>query len=202
MGDELACTLRCAGKTVCGKALLESSEIIFRGETCLKILRSTITSVQAKDGELHVRTKDGLAVFQLGPRAAEWHKKITNPKSLFDKLGVNAKQSVSLIGRFPVEFLADLKRQGAVLSKNKIANDAMWVFLAASEKKELGCLSSLAKSIHGATGLWIVYPKGQKAITEADVRFAGLKSGLVDVKVASFSATHTALKFVLPKSKR
>jgi len=34
------------------------------------------------------------------------------------------------------------------------------------------------------------------------VRSAGLKAGLVDIKVVSFSATHTALKFVLPKAKR
>jgi hypothetical protein len=34
------------------------------------------------------------------------------------------------------------------------------------------------------------------------VRGAGLKAGLVDVKVAGFSETHTALKFVIPKGKR
>jgi hypothetical protein len=47
-----------------------------------------------------------------------------------------------------------------------------------------------------------VYRKGQKSITETDVRSAGLQAGLVDIKVVSFSATHTALKFVVPKSKR
>ncbi len=48
----------------------------------------------------------------------------------------------------------------------------------------------------------IVYPKGQKTITESTVRTAGLKAGLTDIKVVGFSATHTALKFVIPKAKR
>jgi hypothetical protein len=202
MGNEAACTLRHAGKTLSGKALLESSEIIFRGDTRLKIAFNAITAVQAKEGELQVRTRDGLAVFELGPQAAKWCDKIANPKSLLDKLGVKAGQSVSVIGSFPAEFLTDLKKQGALITRSKIAKDSTWIFLAANQKRELDGLSTLAKSIQGATALWLVYPKGQSSITEADVRSASLKAGLVDIKVASFSATHTALKFVLPKSKR
>jgi hypothetical protein len=48
----------------------------------------------------------------------------------------------------------------------------------------------------------VVYPKGRKDITENDVRQAGLRAGLVDVKVARFSETHTALKFVIPVRRR
>ncbi|MGB9431084.1 MAG: hypothetical protein WBQ89_02475 [Candidatus Acidiferrum sp.] len=202
MGNELPCTLHHADKSFSGKALLESSEIIFRGEARLKIGFSAITAIQARDGELRVRTKDGLAVFELGPEAAKWQEKITNPKSLLDKLGVKSGQSVSLIGDFSADFVARLKKQGAMLNKSKLAKDALWIFLAANEKHDLQCLTSVRKVIRGATALWIVYPKGQKSITEADVRSSGLKAGLVDIKVASFSPTHTALKFVLPKSKR
>jgi hypothetical protein len=54
----------------------------------------------------------------------------------------------------------------------------------------------------GAAALWIVFPKGQKHITEDDVLAAGRKAGLKDVKVVGFSSTHTALKVVIPLSKR
>jgi len=54
----------------------------------------------------------------------------------------------------------------------------------------------------GAAALWIVYPKGPKDITENDVLAAGRKAGLKDVKVAGFSPTHTALKFVIPAARR
>jgi hypothetical protein len=60
--------------------------------------------------------------------------------------------------------------------------------------------------MQGATALWIVFPKGKPKtpdnITERDVFSVGRATGLKDVKVVGFSATHTALKFVIPLSKR
>src|SRR6478672_3365955 len=50
--------------------------------------------------------------------------------------------------------------------------------------------------------LWIVRPKGRAGISERAVMAAGKAAGLVDVKVVSFSATHTAQKFAIPRSKR
>ena len=50
--------------------------------------------------------------------------------------------------------------------------------------------------------LWIIYPKGIREITENDVIAAIRAAGLKDVKVASFSATHTALKAVIPVAQR
>jgi hypothetical protein len=47
-----------------------------------------------------------------------------------------------------------------------------------------------------------VRPKGSKAITEAETMAAGKRAGLVDVKVVSFSETHTAEKFVIPVAAR
>jgi len=49
-------------------------------------------------------------------------------------------------------------------------------------------------------GLWILWPKRSSGVvsdvTEQAVREAGLSSGLVDNKVASFDATWSALRFV------
>jgi len=47
-----------------------------------------------------------------------------------------------------------------------------------------------------------LYPKGVKTITQADVMAATKASGLVDVKAAAFSKTHTALKALIPKLAR
>jgi hypothetical protein len=63
-------------------------------------------------------------------------------------------------------------------------------------------IPKLAASIHPAGALWVVYPKGVTEIREIDVIMAGREAGLKDVKVASFSATHTALKFVIPVEER
>jgi hypothetical protein len=201
MGNEAVCKLRHAGKSYSGKALLETSELLFRGETRLKISFAGISALQARDGELHVRTKEGLSVFELGERAEKWREKIANPKTLLDKLGVKNGERVSLTGEFAADFLVGLKKQGAVLQP-KAAEGASWYFLAAKSRQDLRQVKSLTGALEGSAALWIVYPKGQTSITEADVRSAGLRAGLTDIKVASFSATHTALKFVIPKAKR
>ena len=88
------------------------------------------------------------------------------------------------------------------MSKGKAASDSEWIFFAADSKGGLGGISKISKSMQGAAALWIVYPKGQKHITENDVLAAGRKSGLKDVKVVGFSPTHTALKFVIPLANR
>jgi hypothetical protein len=168
----------------------------------LKIPFSSIKSALAKDGELHIRTADALSVFELGPQAEKWRNKIPNPKSLIEKLGVKSGESVLLEGEFPADFLTSLKKHGAGAATPAKLKLAPWIFFAAESSADLRRVPAIAKSMSGASGLWIVYPKGQKSITESDVRSAGLKAGLTDIKVTSFSPTHTALKFVIPKSQR
>jgi hypothetical protein len=88
------------------------------------------------------------------------------------------------------------------VSKGKPTADSEWIFFAVDSKEGLGAVQKISKSMKGAAALWIVYPKGQKHITENDVLAAGRQAGLKDVKVVGFSATHTALKFVIPLSRR
>ena len=59
-----------------------------------------------------------------------------------------------------------------------------------------------AVRIGGAGALWAVWAKGRKELNENHVRDAALAAGVVDVKVARFSPTHSALKLVVPKAKR
>jgi hypothetical protein len=56
----------------------------------------------------------------------------------------------------------------------------------------------LKRSLKSNGALWIVRPKGHPEISEAAVMAAGKAARLVDVKVVSFLATHTAEKFVIP----
>ena len=72
MGRELLCTARSGGKTASGKALLETSEIIFRGDFRLKIPLASLKSVVARDGELQLKWPDGSAVLELGEQAEKW----------------------------------------------------------------------------------------------------------------------------------
>jgi hypothetical protein len=202
VGSELKCTVRFGKQTSAGKALLETAEVLFRGEFRLKIPFATIKSAKAADGELHLQTADGLAVFEIGSAAEKWREKILHPKTRIEKIGVKLGEKISLLGSFETDFLVELKPLAGSVTKGKVAADSNTIFLAADSQKELSTIAKIAKSLKGATSLWIVYPKGQKSITENDAIAAGRKAGLKDVKVVGFSATHTALKFVLPLDKR
>jgi hypothetical protein len=199
MGQEIACRAHFAGKSYEGKVLLESKEILFRGGIRLKIPVASIKEIKAVNGVLQVKTSDGLAAFDLGARAEKWRDKILNPKSVIEKLGVKPGDAVVLYGGFEKHFHDALKQHGAKIGK---AGNVLWIFFHAQARAELSKVKAIADGLKGATALWLVYPKVQKAITEGDVREAGLKQGLKDVKVASFSDTHTALKFVVPRAKR
>ena len=202
MGNEVTCRVRFGNQESKGKALLETSEILFRGDFRLKIPFSTIKSVKAANGELRVETPEGLAVFQLSDAAEKWRDKILHPKSRMEKLGVKPDAKVSLFGEFETEFLREVGGLTKSLIKAKVTSDSECIFFAADSKEGLSALSKISKSMQGATALWIVYPKGQKHITENDVLSAGRKAGLKDSKVVGFSPTHTALKFVIPLSRR
>ena len=203
MGNEATCKARYGKQESEGKALLETSEVSFRGDFRLKIPFSGIKSAKAVEGELRLQTAEGAASFHLGSATAgKWLEKILHPKSRIEKLGVKPDAKVSLIGGFDSEFRRELGGLTKSISKGKAAADAEHIFFAADAREDLPSLSRLAKTMSGAAALWIVYPKGQKHITESDILAAGRKSGLKDVKVVGFSATHTALKFVIPLTKR
>ena len=202
MGSELKCTVRFGKKTSEGKALLETNEVLFRGGFRLKIPFATIKSAKAVDGELHLQTADGLAILEIGPAAEKWRDKILHPKTRLEQIGLKPGAKVSLLGSFDTDFLGELKTLAPSVTKNKVAAGSETIFFTANSQKELSSVAKIAKSLKGAAALWIVYPKGQKTITENDVIAAGRKSGLKDVKVVGFSVTHTALKFILPLDKR
>jgi hypothetical protein len=205
MGNEASCTVKFGNQKARGKALLETSEVIFRSEDGAlrwKIAFSSIKSAKAVHGELRLETPGGPAVFALGPQAEKWCEKILHPKTRLEKLGVKPNAAVSMLGTFEPEFLAELSACTKNVTKGGVTTDSEWIFFAANTSKELAEITKLAKALKGAAALWLVYPKGQKQITENDVLGAGRKAGLKDIKVVGFSPTHTALKFVIPITRR
>ena len=113
---------------------------------------------------------------------------------------MKAGTRVALLGEMDAAFLEELRESKAAVID--AAGGAELLFLAVADGANLKKVSGAAKKLKGAAGLWIVYPKGKKEIKETDVINAGREAGLKDVKVVGFSATHTALKFVIPLERR
>jgi hypothetical protein len=123
-------------------------------------------------------------------------------RSLMDKLGVTAEHSVSIVAIRDADFLRDISARTKNIVRGRAATGSALVFLGAEELSDLFDLRALRETIPKNGAIWVVYPKGQKHIREVDVINAGKSAGLVDNKVARFSDTHTALRFVVPLAKR
>ena len=196
MGQELACRMHYRKRTLAGKAYLETDHILFRGDDRLKILLKDLKTVKAADGLLHLDFAGGPAQLELGAAAGKWAEKILHPPSRADKLGIKPGLSVRVVGTLEPAFLDELRDAPTARGPVDL------VFAAADGQKDLARVAKLAGSLKPTGALWIVYPKGVKQIREVEVIEAGRAAGLKDVKVASFSPTHTALKFVIPVDAR
>jgi hypothetical protein len=202
MGLEASCTLHLEGRAARGKALLEQHDLIFRGPFRLAIPFKEIQSVHASDGVLAVRFGAQTAAFDLGPPAALWAGKIADPPSRADKLGIKPGLTVLLAGVADATLSTELERREARVVKRAPAGGADLIFYGVERRETLDRLERLRLAIKPDGAIWVVRPKGRRSITESDVMAAGKLAGLVDVKVVSFSDTHTAEKFVIPVAKR
>ena len=202
MGQEVRCNATIEGKSAHGRALLETDDLVFRGDVRVSIPFRTITALAAREGVLTVSYPGGTADFELGAYAEQWADRIRNPKSVIDKLGVTAGQSVTLIDVSDAEFHERLVERGASIRPLRADSPSDVIFLGVESLDGLRALPSLVQSLAPAGAIWILRPKGHARITERAVMTAGREAGLVDTKVVRFSETHTAEKFVVPRAKR
>jgi hypothetical protein len=200
MGNVRKTRLTTGGRTYDGEALLETAELIFRGERRVVIRFADVKTINARDGRLFLNDDaNDDVVLELGDDAAKWAEKIRNPKTVVQKLGVKPGQRVMLVNLDDASFVRDLETAGATIATGT-QRDA--IFLGANTREELSTLEALKKSLAPNGALWVIRPKGVKTITESEVMAAGKAAGLVDVKVVKFSDTHTAEKLVIPLAKR
>jgi hypothetical protein len=202
VGSEAVCRVTYKGDASEGKALLETAEIIFRGDFRLNIPFTEIASLDATDGELRIGYDGGVAAFELGRNAEKWAEKIRNPRGLLDKLGVKPDMTVAVLGVEDEAFMTQLCGRVGEPSR-ELVQDADLVFYEADCAGDLARLTELRGAIKPAGGVWVVSPKGKGAVLkDVEVMAAAREAGLVDTKVVGFSDTHTALKLVIPKAQR
>jgi hypothetical protein len=201
MGEEARCIVRFGDARSEGKALLETDELIFRGDFRIAVPLKAITALDASDGELRVDFADGEATFELGSKAERWAERIRNPKSILDKLGVKPQSNVAVVNLEDGEFRTLLEdRIGSYAAAPQPESDL--IFLGAESTGDLGRIEPLVQYLRPNGHIWVVAPKGRLDIREADVLEAGRAAGLKDTKVARFSGTHTAHRFTIPLESR
>jgi hypothetical protein len=201
VGSEAACSVTFGRRKSTGRALLETSDLIFSGDFRLKIDLKGVTALDAKAGKLKVTWAEGSATFDLGDKAEVWASAIRNPKGLLDKLGVRAGQRIVVLHVQDEAFVPRLRDAGALVWTRTV-KDADAVFLGAETLAELAGMRRLVANIKRDGAIWTVTPKGKGGIKDVDVMGIAQAAGLVALKVVSFADTHSANKFVIPRAAR
>ena len=193
MGAEANCRVRLNQTESLGKAHCGDGEIDFRGGFRFLWKWSDLSSVEANDGRLTVRKGSDEAVFELGSAAEKWCFAILNPKSRLDKLGLKSGQSYQAWGEFDDSFPGELEKVAGAPGVTPLNA----VFIRMDHVDDLVKMNAARVQIAQNGMIWAVWPKGRKEFSENHIRDFALENGLVDVKVAKFSETLSALKMVI-----
>jgi hypothetical protein len=198
MGREAICDCTFNGTTAKVKALLESEEIILRGDIRMRAPLHALHDVRVESESLCFHFDKHPVQLRLGAAAAKsWAKKIkTPPPSLADKLGITGK-TVRTIGPISDRALDSALSSAALISARNPDLILSYVDTLESLATTLReAKAQLARSIP----IWLVYRKGPgHPLNESAIRTTLRAQGLMDTKVASVSEHLTALRFNLPK---
>jgi hypothetical protein len=172
------------------------------GELKLDVPFKTMKKVLARDGVLSMVHAGKTLALALGKPADKWVDKILHPPTRLAKIGVRPEWRAAIIGPVENDFVDELRAAVSTLSIGRALPQADAIFVGVSHPADFERVSAAKSSIKPAGAVWLIRPKGSAEVTESAVMAAGKAAGLVDVKVVGFSATHSAMKFVIPVKNR
>ena len=200
MGREAACTCDWAGTVAEVKALLETNELILRGEIRRRVPFSEMQRVKVQADCLCFRVGREAVQLVLGASAAaKWAAIITSPPpSLARKLGITEKTVVRTIGVVENDEL-----NTALAEAVRIAEKGADLIVACVDSPEAlrAAFKQARSALVKGVPIWMVYAKGPgHPLNEEAIRDFLRGNGMMDTKVASVSNRQTALRFNLRRT--
>ncbi len=118
-------------------------------------------------------------------------------RPLLDKLGVKPGSKVAFFHMDDAAFERELRTRTQDITHGKPDAPCDLVFVHAEKRADLTSIKQVKSWIEPSGGIWVVRPKGGRSeLRDTDLIEAGLAAGLVDNKIASFSDTEGAMRFV------
>lgn len=197
MGLEAESQLMFDGRSVPAKALLETHELILRGEVRRRIQIVELEDVHVAGDQLLFAHDGGDYALTLPPgQADKWLRKITTPApSLARKLGIDTDHLALVIGTTD-DPAVTAALEGATTGDYVQASQAVVI---ADSPQDLA--AGLAQVVPHGLPVWIIYPKGAaSSLPESAVRTHLRALNYVDIKTSGVSDRLTALKFSLRRS--
>ncbi|HEX4319852.1 MAG TPA: hypothetical protein VHZ52_03055 [Acidobacteriaceae bacterium] len=195
MGREATCECRWANESASCKVLLETTELIVRGPIRHRVAIASLTQVKVQGEELIFRAGGDEVVLSLGEKLAQsWARKIASPPpTLAAKLGISEESHLLLLGEFESEELKSaISVAGSCEGKN-----ANLILVRVKTAADLNFALDRYAAQPSQPPIWVIYPKGAGTpLPEREIRSTLRHEGFIDTKVASVSASLTALRFI------
>ncbi len=184
--------------------LLETDELVVRGEARVRIPRTSIERVTTRAGVLTVTSPSAVISLTLGAEAAaKWRAKIEEPpKRLIDKLDVKPGARVWLLAVDDETLESQLAERTPNVSRGKTAKACDVVFVGVEAERDLARIERALAATNPNGSIWVIRRKGPTGVADTTIFGKAKALGLVYTKVARVSETHTAEKLVRPRDKR
>jgi hypothetical protein len=118
-------------------------------------------------------------------------------RPLLDKLGVRPGSKVAIVHLDDAGFMRLVRERTSEVVTRTPRSKVDLVFMGAESPADLRRLEEAKQWIEPNGAIWVVRRKGAGSLLrDTDLIDAGLAAGLVDNKIASFSDTHGAMRFV------
>jgi hypothetical protein len=196
MGLEAETICTHSGKSHAVKALLESTELILRGDLKRKLPLVSLTTVRASNKSLSFNANgESYSLALSADKAATWAKKITSPPPLLaKKLGISAEALAFVLGKTDdAELDVTIKDN----TTRKPTQAAVFIAVVRSEAELNAALKAYGKA---KAPLWLINVKGQKsALGENAIRDKLRALGFKDTKTCAVSATLSGTRYNRPK---
>ena len=184
--------------------LLETDDLIVRGDARVKVPRASITKVASRAGVVTIISPAATISLTLGEEAAaKWRKKLEEPpKQLIDKLDVKPGAKVWLWHIDDATLAAQVTARTSNASSGRSATSCNVVFVQVDSNDDLDRIDRAANAIVDDGAIWVVHPKGKNGVADTAIFGKAKALGLTYTKVARVSETLSAEKLVWPRSSR
>ena len=210
MGYEAKCRVRVDDRSgtireADGVVLLETDELIVRGDARVRVPRSSIANVTARAGVVTVTSPTAVVSLALGAEAAvKGSKKLEEPpKRLIDKLDVKPDAKVWLSNIHDETLIAQLEERTTRVNRGSRppSSGCDVVFVGVESNAQIDRIERALDALAERGAIWVVHPKGSGGVADTVIFSKANALGLTYTKVARVSDTHTAEKLVRPAAR-
>jgi len=209
MGYETKCRVHVddgSGKPRIAEAtvLLETDDLIVRGDARVKVPRREIRSVARRGGVVTITAPTAIVRLTLDePAATKWEQKLKEaPKRLIDKLDVKPDAKVWLLDVASPELEAQIEERTRDVYHGKSARGCDVVFVGVERDAHLPRIERALNAMLDDGAIWVIHPKGPGGVADTTIFEKAKALNLSYTKVARVSDTHTAEKLVMPRASR